>query len=469
MSALKIFIGIALVLIFISSVVIVKWSESNTFLYQLLAIISVSLMAGGILINLNLHTKLKILILLIISLLIRVWWILNVNSVPVSDFNTMYLSAKEMLNGNLSAFRDFGYLSRFPHLICTTLYMALMIIIFPTSHLFAIKIVNVLLSVLTVFLLYKLAENFVKHEKVRLVIMLLASVFPAFISYSSTYCTENIAIPLYLITTILFYDAIKTENLGKWFLVGVLLSLSNMFRGVGIVFLIAFCIYIFVFTKNNKFKNSFLLITGMLFTSIFVSLFLISVNITDKPLWQGAEPSFATLLLKGTNVENGGRWNLEDAHFVDENLGKPDLVKKCIDIAISRISELSFTEKIEFFGEKFLSQWSVGDFSGTYWAFLETDMKLVQVVPFIFQVVFVVVIFFSAVSLFTRNTKKETMLIYILLVGFGLMFMVIETQSRYSYIISWAFLILAGQGIENMISIIRRVRNDKKVFENTKL
>lgn len=468
-NSLKLVIGIALILILKSSIDKLNFNNDPSFMIHFFYLILTMLVLGLVIINTNLSGKIKILILLLMALGIRIAWIVNVDSIPVSDFNTMYLAAKDLINGNLTEFRGFGYLSRFPHLVCTTLYMALMIILFPTTHLFAMKIVNAILSVLIVFLLYRLSKNFVKHEKVRLIVMLISAVFPPFIAYSSTYCTENIAIPIYLFTMILFFNAIETKNLGKFLLTGILLSISNLFRGVGIIFLIAFFIYIFIFEKEDKLKRVSLILGGMLVTSFFVSLFLMSVNIIDKPLSKGAEPSFATLLLKGTNIENGGRWNLEDAMFVEENLGNPNLVKECIDISIKRISSLSGIQKYEFFKEKFLSQWSVGDFSGTFWAFLDTDLKLDKIVPGRFQIIFICIIIISFIGVFSLNKRKESALIYTLLVGFGLMFMIIETQSRYSYIISWAFLILFIQGIENLLNVIRRVKNVKSFFNARKV
>lgn len=464
-NALKLFILLALVLVLINSVKRININNSNLFLYQLTALIVVSSLGGIFIINSKMVMKFKLLTLLFIALLLRVWWVLNVNSVPVSDFNTMYLSAKDLLNGNIMTFRDYGYLSRFPHLICTTLYMALMIVIFPTYHLVAIKIVNVILSVVSVFLLYKLSEYFLKTEKGRLFIMLLAAVFPPFISYSSTYCTENIAIPIYLLTVLWFLGANKNKTDVRYFVVGIFLAISNVFRGVGLIFLIAFVIYILIFTDKCKIKYSLLLIGGMTVASVIISLFLISINIIDKPLWQGAEPSFATLLLKGSNVENGGRWNLEDAQFVDRNLRNTNLASECVKIAISRISNLSLEQKIEFFKEKFVSQWSVGDFSGSYWAALETDMNFLYVVPKVFQITYILILILSILSIFDIKTSKETVLLYTLLCGFGLLFMIIETQSRYSYVISWVFLIVAVQGIENLLDVIRRVKYEIKVFK----
>lgn len=465
-NALKFFIISAIILIFISSATKLRFNIYNEFDVKLSILLGIGFIAGIIVIKLNLGTKIKVGLLLLIALIMRLWWIFNVNSVPVSDFNTMYLAAKELLNGNYETFRGYGYLARFPHLVCTSLYMAFMIILFPTTHLLAIKIVNGILSIISLGLIYKLSDYFIKHEKVKLGVILLGGIYPAFISYSSTYCTENIAIPLFLGAMLLFMRACKSNDIGKWLLCGIVLAISDLFRAVGIVFLIAFVIYIFVFTQESKFRNSLVLVTSMLFTTVTVSLFLISIGVIEKPLWQGAEPSFATLILKGSNVENGGRWNLEDAQFVENNLGKKELSKMCIEKAMSRIEELSLKDRILFFGDKFLSQWSVGDFSGTYWAFLESGSNLSEALPTVFQFIFVVDIFFGFCAMPSREKNEKSAILYILLCGFGLVFMILETQSRYSYICSWIFVILAAQGIENIINW--RVKNVKFFRGNNK-
>ena len=465
-NSLKLFIGIAVFLIFICSLGVFGVQVKTNLELSISMLLGVSLVTGVFIINSQLSTKIKVVLLLMLSFLIRIWWILNIDSVPVSDFETMYLSAKELLNGDYSAFRGFKYLARFPHLVCSTLYMALMILIFPTSHLFAIKIVNVILSIISLILLYKLSDYFLKHEKVKLAVILLGGIFPASIAYSATFCTENVAIPLFLAAMLLFMSACKTNDTGKWLLCGIVLSISNLFRAVGLVFLIAFVIYIFVFTKESKFRNSFIIISIMLFTTFTTSLFLISTGIIEKPLWQGTEPSFATLMLKGSNVESDGKWNLEDAQFVEKNLGNANLSKMCIEKAINRITQLSLKEKVEFFATKFLSQWSIGDFCGTYWATLETENEITGIVPRNFQIIFSVFMLFSFLSVFTKNTSVNTTIMYILLCGFGLIFMIIETQQRYSYVCSWIFVILAAQGIENIIKW--RVRNVKIFSRNNK-
>ena len=162
-NSLKLFIGIALFLIFICSLGVFGAQVKTNLELSIFLLLGVSLVTGVFIINSQLSTKIKVVLLLTLSFLIRIWWILNIDSVPVSDYETMYLSAKELLNGDYSAFRGFKYLARFPHLVCSTLYMALMILIFPISHLFAIKIANVILSIISLILLYKLSDYFLKH------------------------------------------------------------------------------------------------------------------------------------------------------------------------------------------------------------------------------------------------------------------------------------------------------------------
>ena len=45
-----------------------------------------------------------------------------------------------------------------------------------------------------------------------------------------------------------------------------------------------------------------------------------------------------------------------------------------------------------FFGEKFVTQWTVGDFSGTYWAAVETDKEFLQYNPPIFQIIYIIIL-----------------------------------------------------------------------------
>ena len=314
----------------------------------------------------------QILVLLLIALVLRLFWILSVNTLPMSDFGTMYESAKAFLAGDRDILKGYTYLARFPHLIPMTFYMMGIIKLFPLHNLFVMKLLNVLFGCISVYLIYKLSDKFIKSERNKLFVLLLGAVFPPLVTYTSVLCTENLAIPLYLITMIMFYKAENTNSDSiKYFIIsGCFLAFSNLFRGVAIVFLIAFSIYLFLCTEKRKFTNVGSFLLGYIIVTVLVSGVLLKLDIIERPLWSGAEPSSATLLLKGTNFNSNGMWNLEDAKFVDEHLKSGNLTKLCFEKVKERISSKTPKELVSFYAKKFDAQWKAGDCSGTYWAYM---------------------------------------------------------------------------------------------------
>lgn len=427
---------------------------SNTFfVFEVIALI-----IGSVTIFSKIRHKYKIGILLLLALFLRIIWIFSVNTMPISDFNSMYQDAKTLLTGDMSVLKGYNYLARFPHLIPMTFYMLLIIKIFPVHNLLVLKIFNALLGVLSAFLLYKLADNFIKSEKNKLLVLLLSAIFPPFITYTSVLCTENIAIPLYLATLIMFYKAQKsTTGQAKGFIItGILLALSDLFRGVAIVFLIAFVIYILLCMEKKKVTNIGSIVLGYIILTIAISGFLLKVDLLERPLWDGAEPSAITLLLKGTNFEHNGMWNIDDANFVEKHLRDENLTELCLEEIKTRLSSKTPKELFLFYGKKFLSQWGTGDCSGTYWAYAGANIPMNSILPPVFQLIYIFVLFFAFISLFQNKNKA---LLNIILFGFFLLFILIETQARYSFVVSWIFIIFASQGIEIAVDFLKKGKN----------
>ena len=98
------------------------------------------------------------------------------------------------------------------------------------------------------------------------------------------------------------------------------MSVGNLFRMVALIMVVAYTAYIILY-NNDKILEK---IQKIIFYSVPYALVLIVVSIslqffkiTEFPLWNGSEPKI-TNILKGTNIENGGRWNEEDARIVDK-------------------------------------------------------------------------------------------------------------------------------------------------------
>lgn len=456
---LKISVTVALILLFAASFVVLFMTKMSSVQINISVLMALALAACIGILCARIKTNYKICLILMVAFLIRLIWVLSINTVLVSDYHTMYCSATAFLAGNKGAFVDFGYMARYPHLVPMTLYMMGMLKLFGGNALIAMKCVSLLLSVVTVYLVYALSAYYVKKPSVRLIAMSIAAIYPSFVSFSSTFCTEQIAIPLFLVTVILFNKSVKKseeysgkKNLG-FLICGIILCLSNLFRGVGLVFLIAFSLYIFCFMHSKKIISFVKLVSGYLLTTVLISGILMGTSVIEQPLWKGKEPTVVTLMLKGSNFEHYGTWNEEDANFVGERLGSENLTKDCLDVIKQRITEKTPLEVAGFYGLKFFTQWSIGDCNGSYWATVDTDTPYPYPLPIIFQIIYIFILA-ASIFIFKSDAKNNSSLamLMMLLCGFGIMFIVLETQPRYSYVVNWIFIILAAAGTENLMT-----------------
>lgn len=412
--------------------------------------------------SINWSKKNMLITILVIAFIVRGLWLLNYNTVVFSDFATMFESAKNVLNGDYSVFAGTSYIARFPHLTIMVLYFALMIKLFGES-LIALKFVNLLLGVVSVYLIYKICNIVFKNDKLAVLGGGIAAIFPPMVTYVGIMCTENIAIPFYLSAIYFFLKAVGTENSSKYYFIsGILLSLGNLFRMVAVVTVIAMFIYIIVFVKNGymyKVKSACSLISAFIIILVGTSFTLQTLKITEYPLWSGAEPS-STNILKGTNMMSMGMWNEEDAKVPElcnyEYEKMDEMAKEKIK---ERLTETPIYFTIPFYIAKFSTQWYDGDCGGTFWTEQglgeqDTLLHISRDGRVIFQLFFVILLILAWKGL---NNKKiftgelvNMNLFYLMLCGYGASYLITENQSRYAYIVSWMFIIFALVGVEEI-------------------
>ena len=81
---------------------------------------------------------------------------------------------------------------------------------------------------------------------------------------------------------------------------------------------------------------------------------------------------------------------------------------------------------------------------------METGVPYVYPTARPFQGIYTVVLFLGLLGIFSREKHPPIGLMLLLLCGFGTIFMVLETQSRYAYVVNWVFIILAAYGVDQM-------------------
>lgn len=418
----------------------------------------IALVLGIFTINSKFDKKDKLWIIMGIALVLRILWIKFVPSVPVSDYATMYDCAGKILEGDFSGMQGIGYFARYPHLVLSVLYMAFMRFMFGEGAIMSMKYVSVLLSLINIFLIYKISVFFTKKEKGTLLCALFASIFPPFITYVSTFCTENYALPFLFAAILYFCKIVNGEfSVKNAVLCGVFLGISNMFRGVGAIILVAMIIFIFLRTFKNRIKTISIITASMLAIIALVSTIILFSGVTEAHIWQGKESSI-TYFLKGLNVDAKGAWNQEDAIFVEEHFMDENFDEQCMNVIKARLNQKSPSELARFFFDKFVNQWVYGDCNGAYWAFMNTPINYRYPADAFSQIFSSILILLTLISLFKRQNKYETLL-HIFMCGFGIFFLIFESQPRYAYIIYWIFVPLAVQGAENVYSIWNKWRN----------
>lgn len=412
----------------------------------------------------NVSSKKIITITIAVGFILRFIYSFTINSIPISDFAIMYETAGEVLNGDFSNLWGTGYIARFPHITIPVMYFALIRYIFP-EPLLAIKFFNIIASTVNIGIVYLIIKELFNDTWKAQIGAVITALFPPLILYTAIFTTENLAIPLYLLSVYLFIKATKSKNkIRLFFMSAISLSFANLFRMVGQIILVAFLLYIIVSYKETLKKKVaviFMIIIGFLVPLFTASFTLHYSGIIEYQLWKGREPAL-TNVVKGLNIESGGRWNKEDAVIPEENNFQYDKIEEaCKEIIWNRFTETPKPVLFQFFVDKITSQWSIGDFSGAYWAehsISDDDIgiKFSENGVWYGQLFFVVLLSLSYIGLLNLNKLKsnpQISLIYYIFCGYGLFYLVSENQARYAFVVSWVFIIMSVVGLDLLKNI----------------
>lgn len=449
-----------------------KQNDSNLLL-SFYCFVILLIFIGGTYYGLKKNYKESLIITIIIlgAFIIRVLWFYNIDSIPIGDFNRMFICAKDYASsGTTYMFRDYSYFARFPHMSITVLYFSLIIKIF-SNPLIAIRFINIIFSMLNVILIFFISKEIFQDKKKSIWVLLISSVYPPMIIYNNVYCSENMAMPLLLLSILMFFKAMNTNNKNKLFffsMSGLSLSAMHLFRPLGYVMIIAYIMYICIYFKEKikiKIYTNLLLILTFILPFIIVSNLLISLNITENQLWHVMEP-ISISMLKGTNIESEGAWNEEDASLADiYDKDYEGLDKAAKEIIKERLTTTPVKDLVYFYIFRYGREWCVGDFDSIYWAqvglneaynkdyylnILGKDegkilISLSDDIEIGIQIFYIAILILSYVGLYKKKKFRNYKIdfLYIMFCGLSIQCLLIEAQNRYTYPFSWIFIILA--------------------------
>jgi hypothetical protein len=396
----------------------------------------------------------SVIFLVVVGFLLRLAWIFMVRTKPVSDFDSMMQFGGLIANGDYSMFKGIQYIARFPHLTTFCLFLGFIYRFF-SDPLLTMKLINVLLSTFNIYLIYIISKELYTNVKKAVYTALIATLFPVLIIYTSVICSENIAMTFYLLSLYYFIKVMKNKKSPKWLLLsGFILLIGSLFRAVAPVILVAYILYTVLYYRSNVKKQSLksvgYIVASFLIPFVLFNYALKAANIIEFDLWKGSEPSI-TSVLKGTNIENKGMWNPEDAAIFEKYNANYDAIEKAsLEVIKERLTTTPPLELIAFYITKFSGQWSFGDFASLSWATDEvTESTLasenaIRLNSFI-QLSYSILLLMIFIGLFNKRYYKGrdiTNIIYIIFCGYILFYLISEMQPRYAYIVCWIFVFL---------------------------
>jgi 4-amino-4-deoxy-L-arabinose transferase-like glycosyltransferase len=137
--------------------------------------------------------------------------------------------------GKLTAHREPGY----------PLFLAGIYFLFGHS-IFAVRLIQVLVSVLAVLVVYKVTEQVVESSNHALVASLMAAVYPSFVYYTATLLRETVFVFLLLLVVLVminFFKSVNTADQYYWSgLAGITLGITSLTNSVTTVLLVGYLV-----------------------------------------------------------------------------------------------------------------------------------------------------------------------------------------------------------------------------------
>lgn len=298
----------------------------------------------------NWNQKWILCLLFLIPIIIRIlFFFMNYGNL-VSDYQFFYGSAvsysKSLLLSN-------DYIALFPYLYFYIVLLGTVFKLLGNSYVIVI-LVNFIFEMIGVYFLYKT----VKKKPFQNQILLLYLYNPFSILWLTKCCPVTVVNAFLMI---LFYLFTKIDVKNKYILysslTGILMGITNNFRPVIIIFLIAIALY-YVMLGIKKYPIKKLLISLAIISVCFFGVNKLSFAYTKSQLkvdFSGNQSGWSVFV--GSNMDSDGRWNSEDSHLFGEIVNEKGIDaahKEVLLLAIERYKSYGF-QNIKFFAKKSLA------------------------------------------------------------------------------------------------------------------
>lgn len=392
------------------------------------------------------------LLLLVVSFLIRLAAIVVFNFPQTTDFKLMYECALKFANHDFS-WNSTPYFIMWPYQSGFVVYEGLLLKLI--NNIYFLKVLNIIYESLLVVLIYYFSRRFVKEESAR-VAAILFMVYPYNIYLGTTLANHHIA-------TILSYLGIvfllsRKKKAYYFIIAGILIGLSNVLRPEGIIVIFSYLLYMIFNLKKDNFKKEVLAFLILLVSYMGINMIcssLIIMSGVNKDGLKNTNPLWKFVL--GFNGDSCGYYDANDEVYLNDKDKELEVIKERLNpsnvgrLVLCKTDRMWLSNKIDVKDSSYDRVYYIGNIKIKF-------NDLANVVSLTNHYIFLFVIAMMILGVF-RSRKdiinNENLFFLIMVVVAYLVFLLIEIQPRYLYLIHPSIFILSAHGIEEVMKKIK--------------
>lgn len=329
--------------------------------------IGMGILYGFYKISNKINKKLLVVIMITISMILGFCWVNYVKFYPNSDQVLMVYCADNLLNktGNL-VLEPGQYLDRYPHQLGFVIYVMIIFkLLNLRSNMIILQNLNVIYSVINCIIMYFIAKELFKEEKVHKISAVLIGMFSIlYWTFFDVHIYGNIPGLMFALIAVLFtIKFLKNRKIYNVIIIASSLAISYLLKSNYQIFMLGILLVLVLdIIKNGKFKY-ILSIFGILVITfgLKLSVYTTFEKGTGYSL-DGGVPmlSYIYMGIAPGDVYPAG-WYTGDVEIIynESNFDKEESFEKSKQLYLDRLSYFCKhpIQAIAYFGEKFETTW----------------------------------------------------------------------------------------------------------------
>lgn len=395
----------------------------------------------------------------IIFLIYFILEIIYIKLVPIKPFSDMFFVTEIALSDFQN---EIQYLQHYPNNLPISIIFNLIFRITQYNVIY-IKIFNIICNIATIYFAYRIYENIYK-KKDNLVILFGIFSISTFLYVNNAY---NDIIFTALVTIILYLVTKEKQSKIDIFIISILAFLQFIVRPVGIILIIAICIYYLL--KNKDIKNivlllSIFLICNTMYSQLEKAIIPKSDEIQQYPVWSFIQMGINEKEFGFQDGSHSTEWTFGDVKNRIQELGPQRLLKLLCKKQYWLWTEGTYQVERYAFGtgsqEQFLYSTPT-----TNMIYDVESSKVRKALEYLMKGQYFVLILLSLIDLIIKDKdksikNKKDILLYTI-IGLFCFYTIWEIKSRYIYCLYPIFLILSTQGTEKIINLILKKKGEQ--------